>query len=270
VDDLRWDETDPRAFTNYSVTKYICRRNNDAKKAKLPIKMSFKCPLPSTLKYEFLLKKAIKVLNKHFILSKSDLMDLSTKDVHDMFNREVDHTDEVGDWVEANLSYRALHCSTCDGEGTKLCGKSECPKKLTGWSWFSPHPCPEGSCKKTCPTCLGDKDLIGWIDAQIVVKPKDHGHCVNPECNRSRSHSRPHLCRGLHKWIDDNKVTVRYMPLDSRYPLLLHKEAVFDTDKEKVRVNDPDIEDYINAKSNELYNTARRAVAAKHAKQDSD
>jgi len=38
VDDLRWDVTDPLAFTKTSVTQYV-------KNAQLPIKMSFKCPL---------------------------------------------------------------------------------------------------------------------------------------------------------------------------------------------------------------------------------
>jgi len=47
------------------------------------------------------------------------------------------------------------HCSTCDDKGTVPCGKSECPQKRSGW--FSFHPCPNGSCRKACPTCEREK-----------------------------------------------------------------------------------------------------------------
>merc|ERR1712096_65952 len=51
-------------------------------------------------------------------------------------------------------------CTTCGEDGTILCKQSQCTKRTPGW--FSRHPCPKGSCRKTCPDCLGSGTTIGW------------------------------------------------------------------------------------------------------------
>jgi len=50
-------------------------------------------------------------------------------------------------------------------------------------------------------------DIEHWEDIKHALRAT--GHCEEPECNRSRSNSKPHLCKSRHKWVEGEHKIIR-------------------------------------------------------------